>query len=522
MDASARPPRRAAARFAFAAIDTGVTPASLRMRINLLGAVIAATYLAEAFLSYAQAPQLWREEGPHLLAFLEDIVGDRQASWLHGMLFSKERIVASYWIPLGIASAAALLLVLTLLRCREALDEGTVRLLFRWPLAFVIACVLAYPVFTQDVWLSAVWGRMIAAGVNPYETPFTPEFLSGLPLDHFPMPMSYGPLWGLLSAAVTMIAANNPVAIGLLSKALLAAAWIGAFVLVARIMAPRPLPERCLALAAFGWVPLSVTQTVAEGHNDVAMIALALLWLLLLLRGRTAAPLALAASVLAKYVTAPLFLLDLVHALRAQRIGWRRYLVRMAAPALLGIAIVALFFRSDDFFDGVRMVAEWRFLRPRDALAVLEGALGLPTTPVALLLVAAFPAIALHRFVVFVRDPAPEALMKAALAFMAALLFSVSAHVWPWYLLWVLAPAALVPGWWLSRFAIGVAFMAPFMSGSWWVAPFEDHFGGSALALYGGAIAWAVLTRSRPAGPAADAATARVEPETSKAGPTFP
>jgi alpha-1,6-mannosyltransferase len=223
--------------------------------------------------------------------------------------------------------------------------------------------------------------------------------------------------------------------------------------------------------------------------------------------------------VLAKYVTAPLLLLDAIYALRAERIGWRRYLLRMALPALLGVGVVALFLRSDDFFDGLRMVYEWRFLRPRDALASIEAALGIPLTPPALLLVALFPAIALHRLLVFLRDPVPEALIKAALAIMAALLFSVSAHVWPWYLLWVLAPAALVPRWWLSRFAIGVAAMAPFMSGSWWVAPFEDHFGGSALALYGGAIVWAWLTHARadPAG-STDAAVA----PRSKAGQTFP
>jgi alpha-1,6-mannosyltransferase len=472
--------------------------ASLRLRINLLGAVIAAAYLVEAFLSYVQAPLLWREEGPRLLAFLEDLIGDRQAGWLQGLLFTKERIVASYWIPIGIASAAAVALVFTLLRRREALDEAAARLLFRWPIAFAAACLLTYPVFTQDMWLSAVWGRMIAAGVNPYETLFTPAFVGSLPLDHFPMPMTYGPFWGLLAAATTVIGAGDPVAIGLVSKALLAAAWIGALVLVARIVADRPLPERCLALAVFGWMPLSVTQTVAEGHNDVVMAALALLWLALLLRGRGAAPAALAASVLAKYATAPLFLIDLLHALRAQRIGWRRYLVRMAAPALLGLGVIALFFRSLDFFDGVRMVSEWRFLRPRDAFSALEAALGLPSTPLALAPVVFFAAVALHRLAVFARAPGRDALLKAVVASMAALLFAASAHVWPWYVLWVLAPAALIPGWWLSRFVIGAALFAPFTFGAWWFEDAAAHSGEAALVMYGGALAWTLLARPRP------------------------
>lgn len=479
--------------------------ASLRLRINLLGAAIAVAYLAESFLSYVQAPLLWREEGRRLLAFLEDHIGDRQAGWLHGLLFTKERILVSYWIPLGIASVAAAALVLMLLRRRDALDAGIARLLFRWSVAFAAACFFTYPVFTQDMWLSAVWGRMIAGGLNPYDELFGPAHIGALPLDHFPMPMSYGPLWGLVSAAVTVAAADNAVAIGLLSKALLAAAWIGALAVVDRLTAPRPPGERCLALAAFGWVPLSVTQTVAEGHNDIAMMAPALLWLLLLQRGRSSAPLMLAGSALAKFATFPLFLLDLLHALRDRRIGWRGYLLRMAAPALIGLGVIAIFFRSFDFFDGVRIVSQWHFLRPRDALAAAEAALGLPPTPLAYALVVFFPAVALYRIAVYARSPGPEAFLKAVLAAMAALLFSASAHVWPWYLLWVLAPAAIIPHWWLARFAIGAAFMAPFTFGAWWLDGASEDSRYAAIVMYGGALFWCLLTRPRRGGGAAPA-----------------
>ena len=112
--------------------------------------------------------------------------------------------------------------------------------------------------------------------------------------------------------------------------------------------------------------------------------------------------------------------------------------------------------------------------------------------PLAWALRALFPVLAVWRLVAAVRETSAENLAKAMLAIMAAILFSVSAHVWPWYVMWILIPAALVPTWWLARFAIGVAFMAPFMSGSWWIAPFEDHFGGTAFALYLGALVWAV------------------------------
>src|SRR5262249_22983496 len=160
-------------------------------------------------------------------------------------------------------------------------------------------------VFTQDMWLSAVWGRMISAGINPYYELFTPDNLIGLPLDHFAMVMSYGPLWGTISALVMVLSGGSVLAARILFKAVLAAAWLGSLILVQRITATRPARVGCLAVGMFGWAPASVSQSLAEGHNDIALVAFALLWMLLLLRGHRAAPVALVASALCKYVTAP-------------------------------------------------------------------------------------------------------------------------------------------------------------------------------------------------------------------------
>lgn len=487
---------------------------SLRLWINLLGAGAVVAHLVQAALSYVQMPALWRDEGPRALAFFERFYGDLNAIALYRLFANKEAIILSYWIPLFVASVAALVLVLILQRSGERLDGGIERLLFRWAMAFATACFFAFPVFTQDLWLSAAWGRMVAAGVNPYHHHFTAESLAGLPLDHFPMVMSYGPGWALVSAGVAAVAGSSVVLTGVLFKGLTTAAWIGSIVLIGKITASRPVPERCLTLALIGWIPLSVTQTVAEGHNDIVMAAFALLWLRLLLQGRAEAPLALVASALTKYVTAPLFLIDLIVALRRDRIGWRRYLLRLLPVALYAIAAMGLFYRSPHFFDGVRLVNEWHFLQPRDAIITIEFVTGLSLDNVAFLLQALFPVLALYWIVVAAWSPATDNLIKAILTIMASVLFTVSAHVWPWYVLWVFVPAVLLPGWWLSRFCIGVAFMVPFMAGSWWVAPFEDHLGGSAFALYIGAILWAIVTRPARAAASlgAPAASAGAEP----------
>src|SRR5262249_25671171 len=153
-----------------------------------------------------------------------------------------------------------------------------------------------WPVFTQDLWLSAVWGRMIAAGANPFHAHFTSQNLAGLPLDHLPMPMSFRPLWGLLSRAVMLISGGGTLLATALFKAVLAGLWVACLKLVSRPAEALPQNERCVALVLFGWLPAGVSQSLAEGHNDIAMVSLVLAWLLMLLRGRGQAPVALVAS----------------------------------------------------------------------------------------------------------------------------------------------------------------------------------------------------------------------------------
>ena len=472
--------------------------------------MVLAVHVLLALVSYIQVPALWRlPDTPRVRAFFDDLgsqafeVTTDPATWLAASHWfeSVEQILLSYFIPFGIASIAAVLTILLLLRSGEEADAHTAQLLLRWSIAFTAACTFAYPLFTQDFWLSAVWGRMVAAGVNPYHTLFTETFLAGLPLDHFPMAMSYGPLWALLSAAVAIVARGNVWATALLFKAVIAAAWIWALVLTDRMVRDKPIRDRCLAIAMLGWIPLGVSQSVAEGHNDIAMIAPALLWLALLIRGHWAAPIALTASVLTKYATAPLFLIDLIAAFRHERLSIRDYVLRMILPGLLGLFALALFFRSMAFFDGTRMLGKWYFLRPSEAIAGIESLIELPLYPLHLVALAIFPAIAVCQAVTAWRNPSAENLTKATIAAIAAIMFSAVSHLWPWYLVWSIAFAALLPGWWLSRFIAGIAILVPFMLPIWWIDTFESHRDLLTTGLYAGAGLWVFLTRDRTATP---------------------
>ena len=479
---------------------------ALRFRLHVLGAIAFAAYGALALMSYAQAPVLWpAATAPNATAFFERLGQDFPVVGLSRLFADTTAALIAYAIPLAVASAAALLALGMLIRRGAQPDPGTVRLLFRWSIAFAAVSALGFPVFTQDFWLSAVWGQMIAAGGNPYHNLFAPEALTGLPLDHFPMLMSWGPLWGIVSGAVMAVSGSSVLAAAILLKAILAAAWIGALLLVVRITERAAAGHAALAVAVFGWTPLGVTQTLLEAHNDIAMASLALLWLALLLRGRIMAPLALAASVLCKYAMAPLFLVDALYALRQGRGSWRGYALRMIAPALLGVAGIALFYRSPEFFDGLRLLSTWHFLRPFDGVEAIEDFLGIGLAPIRWAVLALFPAVAIYCLVVLFKRPTAETLVKAVLATMCAILFSAASHVWPWYLVWILAPAALAPHWWLSRFTVGAAILAPFTVAYWWVPALEDGEAVGALAMYAGAAIWMLVTRGAGASAASPA-----------------
>jgi alpha-1,6-mannosyltransferase len=312
------------------------------------------------------------------------------------------------------------------------------------------------------------------------------------------MAMSYGPLWAVMSALIALIAWNHAIVMGLLFKILIAAAWIWALILIDKLLCDRPVRERCLAIPLFGWVPLSVSQSIAEGHNDIVMMAPALLWLLLLQRKNAAAPIALAASVLCKYVTAPLFLIDLIHAFRRERLSPLPYVRRMLLPALLAILSLALFFRSIAFFDGVRLVSEWHFLRPSEAVSGLEQVLGMSLYPLHIVALAVFPVNAVYWLAIAVREPAAQNLTTAAVALIAAITFGAISHLWPWYLVWGMAFGALLPRWWVSRFLTGVALLIPFALATWWIPTLEPLQNIVALAIYAGAGLWVYLTRERP------------------------
>lgn len=499
----------------------------LRAAVHTLGFVAFLAYGTLTAMSYVHAAALWRtQDAPRAQAFF-DVLSERvrpasarAAAWLAAGTWPADNIwiLTQHALVLSVPTVALVLVLGLLARRGQDADAATLVALRRWAVAFALVSVAAYPVFTQDFWLSALWGRMIAAGDNPYHRLFTEADVAALPLDHFAMPMSYGPLWGLVSAAVMLLTSGSRLmATAIAFKLVLLGLWLGCLAAVGTLTVRLAEADRCRAIAIFGWAPAGVSQTVAEGHNDVAMVLMVLLWLVLLAQDRWQAPVALAASVLCKFASAPLALVEVIELWRKQS-PWSRRLARIGAPTLLGLAVMALFYRSPSFFDGIFLINEWHFLQPRDAVGAIGQAIGLSLTPVAGLVTLAFPAHAAYRLFASYRQPSLDNQLKAALAIMAAILFAAVAHVWPWYLLWGLALAVLVPSWWLARFVVAVSLLIPFTLATWWIEALDSRRDLVALGLYVLAGLWCaaplLLAHSRrmAAAPSCNDPTPRAHP----------
>jgi alpha-1,6-mannosyltransferase len=224
------------------------------------------------------------------------------------------------------------------------------------------------------------------------------------------------------------------------------------------------------------------------------MVFPAILWIALLLRRHWSGPFALAASVLIKYITAPLMLADALVNLRLHRVSLRSYVLRLILPGVVALAILAIFYRSPAFFDGLRLISAWHFLQPIDAVAALQHLLGVPLPFADAAVVALFPLIAAYQIYLFWKDPTAEGVLKVSLAIVTAVSLSAINHIWPWYIIWTLALAAMVPQWWLSQFILGLALLSPFSVAIWWIPELEAYKGLTAVLLYAGASGWVAIT----------------------------
>lgn len=497
------------------------------LSIRVLGALAFLAFIAQAVLSWLLSASLTYKanavgsgEGPTWGAnqrqYLIEIAN--ALPWLpewfsaglrgEGLFRSDAFFFAAYYTPLMIQTVCFAVALMLVLRARSDEMNEIASRVYWWSIAFSITTPLAYSTLTQDIWLSVVWGKMGLAGVDPFTTDFDGNFTAGLPLDYPPINMTYGPLWLLVSMAVIYVAGSSAFLAFFLLKLVLLASWILCLQFTRDIALQKGARTAATAILILGWLPVAVHACVAEGHNDVVMMALALLWLKQLHSTSFLGPLALACSVGIKYVTAPLAVVDLVYQVRTSH--WSLgSLVRQYFPATMLAACLFIFLVVGHRYAEAGEMAAWRYLAPTDILTLIENAVGLDTGRAvkAYLAVLGFGALAAWRLWQMWKEPSFENVMVAQLAIMCAVLFGVVGHSWPWFFVWLLPFAALAPRNWLSVFVIAAAMVSPLTIAHWWrwhitsvTAPFEHHLLPS-LVMFGFAgaasIAWLLLQRSQ-------------------------
>lgn len=268
---------------------------------------------------------------------------------------------AGFSYTLGFAA----LFILYFLALRCAKFESTPRVLATiaaTTLLLNVPLLLLYPIDSTDIFDNIIRGRMTSVyELNPYIT-----FPNALPRDPFFyytgwrfFPSAYGPLWELVAGAGAFAAGNSILANVFVFKLLSLASYLGMAFLVLQIL-QTIAPQRAAYGAVFVlWNPLMLYTTAGNGHNDAVMMLCALLGFYFLTRQHfSLAVLAQVAGALIKFIPAlfiPLMLLAAWNALPNLRARVKFLLVTGIAAS----GLVALSYAR--FWNGQFLNLDWRW-----------------------------------------------------------------------------------------------------------------------------------------------------------------
>lgn len=374
-------------------------------------------------------------------------------AWLtQYQLAGQIRFVGAFGLLFGLAWWA-------FLRARSHPREAPLPLILAIQAGLGLPLVGIYPITAIDLYDYLLYGRLgLYWGANPLA--HAPSEFPGEPMvaySYWPDERSvYGPLWQLASQWVTL-AVNGQLPEGLYAFKLLALgaalATTGLLWLTLRRWRPELAPAGALL---YGWNPLQQFETAGNGHNDALMVAFLALALLCLVRGpRWAALPAFAAGLLVKITLAPLAPLVGLAVLLWPG-SWRSRGRDLAVGLTLALVLVVGAYAP--FWEGRASVpfldrGTWFTASPATLLRELlrrdrefEAAGRLAAT-ISAALFALFAAAVLARFGWTARrasaEAAPDLMVRAAYGLFFGYL--VIACLWwqPWYLLVLLALAAL-------------------------------------------------------------------------------
>jgi len=340
--------------------------------------------------------------------------------------------------------------------CRRQPDARLLPLILFYGLAMALALGLTYPIGAGDVIDYISYGEELARfGTNPLVVPpaSIPD-MAFAPYSAYRNAVSnYGPLWTWISALIVDILGTDSLALtlvgfkGVAILAYLAQGWI-----VAAILQRRDAAQAPAGVLLFAWNPLILYECAVNGHNDAAMMALALLGILLWQRERPfLAAGAFTLSFLIKIPTLPLLPLFLLAAARRRRSA-RGLVLTVAGGGLLSLALVVLGYAS--LPDGARALLN---LSSRSDLfthslpTVIYLTLRLGGVEKLTAQQAVRTAALLVLWIWYVIQIArtwrkPDRALQSAYDFLLFWLLFATLWFQPWYVTWLVALAALLPG----------------------------------------------------------------------------
>ncbi len=336
---------------------------------------------------------------------------------------------------------------------RIALRHGPANLgiVVFFSLVFAATLVMVYPIGAADVFDYIAEARVLSVyHANPFV-----QVPAGFPADPFVVyaawplaPAAYGPLWTGLSAGVTLLAGNGLLTNIFAFKLLAVIFYLACIWVIHGILARTAARQVLAGTLFFAWNPLVVFEVSANAHNDIVMVFFLLLAIVLLQQDRKKLSVAaLAFSYLIKYITIlllPLFLASAAKRIHGLKSRLAFLVLSMLISALLSGALYLPFWSGTDPLSLSRRQEMFTVSLPTVALTILGPLVGeheaqLVISRLALVLLGAFVAYQTWR-------TSREPWSVTRISFEVLFFFLAFACLWfqPWYLMWLVALAALL------------------------------------------------------------------------------
>lgn len=422
-------------------------PAWLGLIALLLGLTYAIGFLLP--LAYWRYPDVIPSDRP-----LADALGTDRA----GALW----FVGSVAVAFSLYAAAVLL-------ARALRDRRALVAVLGVGAIYAVLFLPTNPVGAQDIYHNVFDARILwKYGDNPNAVP--PSAFLNDPL--FPAVVAwnefasvYGPVWYAVSG-VPFAAGGDDLRANVIGHKALTAAFLLGTALLTSLTAERIRRGTGVAAAiAVAWNPLMLFETAGNAHNDIVMVffAMAAFYALVMRRWLWIFPL-LALSVATKYGLILLGPLILVWLLRREDVPKRKVLLSLGLGAAVGAAVYLPFFQGADTLEVIRRQSGYNTSSPSAVLDMLlihqwgfnslESSRLMKQIVVPLFLV-------LYAWQIWRVRGTVAGLVERCVVVLFLLMLISTWWFWPWYVIWIVPLAALLPR--RGAALIGLSFSASAM-----------------------------------------------------------